>query len=145
MSPKWHILFGAIFTIILWLSIPELNWFFLVLIFFSSFLIDLDHYIASGIKTGKWSLKNSLEYHKKLIAKEKEDLKKGIKRKFDFHFFHTLEFHFLIGLASILWTGFFYIFVGMVFHSLLDVADLVYRGALSRREFFFFNWLAKKI
>ena len=59
--------------------------------------------------------------------------------------FHTVEFHLLVGLLGLVWIGFFYIFIGMIFHSLLDVVDLTKRDTFYRREFFFFNWLGKKV
>lgn len=145
MFPRWHTLFGGIFTIILWFFVPSINWVYLVLLFLSSFLIDFDHYMASLIKTRRWRLKDSLEYHKEMLAREKEDKRKGIKKKSDFHLFHTIEFHFLIGLLGIFFASFFYIFIGMTFHSLLDVADLLFKKSLHTREFFFFNWIAKRV
>src|SRR3989344_8531698 len=121
MLPRWHILLGAIFTLVIWLFVPEISFLYLALLFLSSFLIDFDHYAASGIKTGKWGLKDSFQYHEKLGKEELKELKKGIRRKGDFHLFHTLEFHVIVGLLGILWAGFFFIFIGMFFHSLLDV------------------------
>jgi len=145
MLPRWHILFGAIFTIIIYLVAPWINFYYLFLIFFASFLIDFDHYVYAVQKTKKLSLKNSLEYYKKRRLDEKKDISHGIKRKGDFHFFHTVEFHFLIGMFTLISPMFFYLFLGMVFHSLLDVIDMLLRGAFHRREFFFFNWLRKKL
>ncbi len=145
MLPKYHVLFGALFTLLIWISSPGINLIYLSLVFFSSFLIDFDHYLASLIKTKKWRINDSLEYHKKLLKKEKEDIARGIRRKTDFHLFHTVEFHAFVGILGIFITAFFYIFIGMLFHSLLDVFDLIKRNAFHRREYFFFNWLARKI
>lgn len=105
--------------------------------------MDFDHYINSLFKTGKASLKNSFEYHKKL---EKEIQKKhltGIRKKTDFHFLHTLEFHALIGLLSFFWFPLFYVLIGMFLHSILDIIDMVKKDRLYLREFFFFNWIRK--
>src|SRR3989344_2279083 len=146
MIPRYHILLGAAFTFLLWLLTPEISYYYLSLIFLSSVFIDLDHYIASLIKTKNPSLRHSLKYHDELIAKHKKDIKKGIRRKFDdFHLFHTIEFHILIGLLGVFWSGFFYIFIGMMFHSLLDTIDLARKKEIHTREFFFFNWARKKI
>jgi hypothetical protein len=141
MLPKWHILFGAIFTGILYFISPEINPLYLALVFLASFLIDVDHYIQGVRKTGTWNLKRVFDYHIEENKKAERDLKKGIRKKADFHFFHTLEFHILIGLLSFVWVGFFYIFIGLVFHSLFDLYDGLKKGWLYRREFFFFNWL----
>lgn len=143
MLPRWHVFFGAIFSIFFWILIPSTKWYFIFLIFSASFLIDFDHYLNAVYKTGKIGLRNAFEYHKRL-SKE-EDKKKSKKQKGDFEFFHTLEFQALIGLLSFFWVGFFYIFLGMVFHSLTDLIYLIKKGKLYRREFFFFNWLRNKI
>lgn len=144
MYPRWHILFGAIFTLIIWVAIPGISFLPLALIFLSSFLIDFDHYIVSSYKTKNLGIKNSFKYYEISRVKEKKEIAVGIKRKSDFHFFHTIEFHVLIGLFSFFWLGFFYIFIGMMFHSLLDVIDMTKRGAFHRREYFFFNWVKTK-
>ena len=144
MLPRWHIFWGAIFTLLIWILAPNISLIFLALIFFSSFLIDFDHYIMSVLKTKRISLLHAFDYHKKEEIKLIKEKKKGIRKKGDFHLFHTLEFHALIGILGIFWTPFFYIFVGMVFHSLLDLADLLHKDRFYRREFFLINWLIKK-
>lgn len=145
MLPRYHILFGAVFTLAIWFTAPQIQWYFLALLFFSSFLIDFDHYMASFRKTKKWRLKDSFDYHKEELKKENRDIARGIKRKGDFHVFHTIEFHALVGVLSLVWFGFFYIFIGMLFHSLLDVFSLVNDGKFHRREYFFFNWTRKNL
>ncbi len=145
MLPRWHVFWGAVFTAILYFSIPGISLFYLALIFLSSFLIDFDHYLASVMKARTWRLRDSFEYHRKAGIKENKEIKAGIKRKSDFHLFHTVEFHALVGLLGILWAGFFYVFIGMIFHSLLDLGYLTYYGKLHRREYFFFNKIANKL
>jgi len=145
MLPRWHIFWGAVLTAVLFFFIPDVGTLNLILVFLSSFLIDFDHYL-NGVWKGKaWSLRKNFEYHKEIGKNEKKDLNKGIKRKGDFHLFHTVEFHLLVGLLGVLWIEFYYIFIGMVFHSLLDVIYLVKFGRMHRREYFFFNWLVRKI
>jgi hypothetical protein len=110
----------------------------------SSFLIDFDHYVCAVKKTGKFSFSSALNYHKELGKKINNDKKKGVRKKYDFHLFHTLEFHLLIGILGIFWPAFFFIFIGMVFHSMLDIFYGIQKDVLHTREFFFFNWLRKK-
>ena len=144
MLTYWHILFGALFTFIIWVFVPRISPVYLVLIFLSSFLIDFDHYMNSVIKNKKLSLFHAFEYHKKLNKKEIEEKKKGIRRKGDFHIFHTIESHVFVAIVGLLWIGFFFVFIGMVFHSLIDLAESLYRDRFYRREYFFFNWLIKR-
>ena len=143
MLPRWHIFFGAIFTIIIWIAAPQTNLIYIALIFLSSFLIDFDHYLNVAIKTRKVRLKHALEYHKHLGKIEESENKKGLRKRGDFHIFHTIEFHLLIAILAFLWTPFFYIFIGMIFHSLLDLFWLLLHDRFYRREFFFFNWVIK--
>lgn len=146
MLPRTHILFGGIFAIILWLVAPSIPLMYLGLVWFASVFIDFDHYAASVIKAGTWRLRDSFEYHRKLGKIEIEEKKKGIKRRGDFHLFHTVEFHLLVGLLGVLvWEGFYYLFIGMVFHSLLDVYSILKRGVFYRREYFLSAWVARKI
>ncbi len=143
MLPRWHIILGALFTSIVWIVAPGIDYLYLALIFFSSFLIDFDHYIVSSVKTGKLRLKHSFDYHDDMLEREKEENEKGIRKRGDFHLFHTIEFHIIIGLMSLVWIGFFYVFTGMIFHTLLDVFSSLYNDRLYRREYFFLNWLRK--
>lgn len=143
MLPRWHVLSGAIFTAIIWLLIPNLAWLYLTLIFMASFLIDFDHYANAVMKTKNLGMRSAFDYHKDLTKQEREDIKKGIKRRSDFQLFHTVEFHALVGLLGFLWIGFFYIFIGMMFHSMLDLFSLLYMGMYHRREYFFFNWAGR--
>lgn len=141
MLPRWHILFGAIFSIIVWIAVPTIDYLYIIFIFLSSFLIDFDHYICSAFKTKKLGLFHSFEYHKDMDRQAKADLAKGIKEKGDFHIFHTIEFHILVGLFGLISTPFFYIFLGMIFHSLLDIYSLLYEKEMYKREFFLAAWL----
>jgi len=145
MLSRWHILSGALFTGFIWLIAPETKLIYLALVFLSAFLIDFDHYMVAVYKTGKIRLSNALEYYERQKTEHMREHKKGIRKKGDFHLFHTVEFHALIGILGIFSTPFLYIFMGMIFHSLLDVADGLYKGWLYKREFFFFKWLRRNI
>ena len=145
MLPRWHILLGALFTFIVWIVFPQTKVIYLALIFLASFLIDFDHYAASVLKTSEFSLFRSFKYHEILGRIEKKEKARGIKRKGDFHLFHTIEVHILVLLLSYLWAGFLYIFIGMLFHSIIDLVDLTYGERLYRREYFLVNWLVKEV
>jgi len=140
MLPRWHIFWGAVFAAIVWLFAPDLNPIYLILILFGAIFIDFDHYIAHVNKNKNLSLKKALKYydeHIKMMDKKKE---KGIRERGDFHIFHTVEFHILVAILGLIWIGFFYVFIGMVFHSLLDLA---HKDVFYAREYFLFNWLRK--
>ncbi|MAG26882.1 hypothetical protein CMI47_15190 [Candidatus Pacearchaeota archaeon] len=146
MLPRWHLLLGAVFTGVIWVFARETQMWYLLLVFLSSVIfIDLDHYMDSVIKNKSLRMSTFNKYHDKLRKVEEEDIRKGIRRRGPFHIFHTIEFHVLIGLLGFIWIGFFYVFIGMVFHSLTDIFDMASKGRFHRREFFFFNWLRNKL
>jgi hypothetical protein len=145
MLPRWHIFWGAVFTIIVWFFAPTTPFTYLLLLFFSSFLIDFDHYLCAVIKTGKIGLFDAFKYHDHIRSKHLQELLRGLRIRGDFHLFHTIEFHALIGVVGIFWTPALYVFIGMVFHSLLDIVYMVYNDVLYRREFFLTNWIIKRI
>jgi hypothetical protein len=80
-----------------------------------------------------------------LRKKVVEEKGRGIFKKGDFHIFHTFEFHALVLAIGLIFNPFLYIFIGMLFHSLLDLADLTVKDEVYRREFFLTNWVRKKI
>lgn len=143
MLPKTHILFGAIFTLVVYYLYPAIPVFYLILMFLSSFLIDFDHYIVAANKTKSLSLFRASHYFKAYCEIEKKDIAKGIKKKGHFMIFHTFEFHVLVLLLVFLWRGFLFVFLGMIFHSILDIIYMVYYSEMHRREFSFINWIIK--
>lgn len=145
MIPRWHIILGGIFILLIWILFPQIAWFNLILIFLASFLIDIDHYMCSVLENKSFSLRKALIYYYLLNKKADEELKKGIKKRGNFHVFHTIEFHLFVLVLSLWWSEFFYIFIGMVFHSFTDAIYMIYKKRLYKREFFLTNWLITKI
>lgn len=141
MLPRWHIILGAAFTLFIWYIAPTTHPLYLLLLFLASFLIDFDHYVCAARKNGSYSLFKAFEYHKESERKHRIEHAKGIRKKGDFHLFHTVEFHALIMIIGLFWTPFLYIFIGMVFHSLLDLISILRNGVFYRREYFLFNWI----
>ena len=144
MLPRWHIIYGALFVLILGVAAPSTPILYLAALFFAAVFIDLDHYFQAVHKTKRFSLLHAFDYHRKAGKEMLKKEAKGEKPKSDFHAFHTIEFHVLIGVLGIYWPIFFYLFLGMVFHSFLDLFDLLKAGKVHRREYFFFKWLGNK-
>lgn len=141
MLPRWHIIYGILFTTIIWYFVPSIGYLNLALVLLSSILIDFDHYVNAALKTKKLRLKHSLKHYDELREKELKEKNKGIRVRGPFHLFHTVEFLAFIAILGIFFVPFFYIFVGMTFHSLLDLIELLSKDRLYRREYFLFNWL----
>ncbi|HLC53790.1 MAG TPA: hypothetical protein VJK03_04555 [Candidatus Nanoarchaeia archaeon] len=144
MLPRWHILFGALFTLLLWAFSPRIPLAYLALTFAASVLIDFDHYVCAAYRERTLSFKKALKYHRLQARAMEQKERRGLKPRSDFHLFHTLEFHVLIGVLGIFIVPFFYLFIGMVFHSLLDLYDGLRKNIVHRREYFFFNWLRER-
>ncbi len=145
MLPRWHVLLGILFALLILIINPNINKFYIILVFLASVFIDFDHYLVAVNKTGKAGLFPAFDYYKRTSVIQKKERSRGIRRRGDFHVFHTLEFHLLVLLLGFLWIGFLFIFIGMLFHSLCDIVYLIKKDYLYRREFFLVNWIRKKI
>lgn len=142
MLPRWHIFFGFVFSLIFRIISPETEYLSIFLIWFASVFIDFDHYLSAGLKHGKWNIIEAInhnsDYRKQIIELKKE---KNICEKGDFHIFHTVESHIIIGVIALLYAPFFFIFIGMTLHSILDLIWMVRHDVLDSREFFLINKL----
>jgi hypothetical protein len=132
MLPKWHVLFGFIFSLIIYFffNISLINF---SLIFLSSFLIDVDHYIWYIQKKKDFSLRKAYKFLKNLK-----------ERKLTLMIFHTIEFLLVLLFISFYYSIFKYIFIGMIFHSVLDIIDLYSKNEIKLREFSLFKYLLTK-
>lgn len=130
MLPKAHVILGAIFSILVY-YIFHITIFQASLIFLASVFIDIDHYLFHLNRKKSFSLKEAYYFHKNLPKNHKPMM----------HFLHTIEIIILIFILSFVWQGFFFIFIGMMFHSLLDVFEMAYNKELKCREFFLIRYM----
>lgn len=132
-----HISLGIIFCLFLLILFPEINTLNLVILFLSSVLIDVDHYLYFAFKNKSISLKNAyfwfIDFRAHLEKFKKKNKGKNIKAPFCI--FHTIEFHVLILLLSLFFPILLYVLSGILFHSLVDIVDLVSRKSLYLREY----------
>ena len=140
MLPRWHFLWGLIFAVIFKILVPQTDYVYLFLIWFASVFIDFDHFLTAGIQTQRWSLRHALRHNyeerQKAITLKRE---RGVCEKGNLHIFHTVECHLIVGLLGIAFAPIFFIFIGMVFHSILDIIWMVRHDLIESREFFLFN------
>lgn len=135
MLPKLHILFGGIFSLILYFFF-NINFLNSLIVFLASVLIDVDHYIwylfkkrnPSFFKAYTW-LRNLPKNHKPIVD-----------------IFHTIEFLVFIVILSFIWIPFLFILIGLVFHSIFDLIDLMSRSlrVYNNREFLLTRYLLTK-
>ena len=126
MLVKYHITLGAIISIILYL-IFQLTILQTFIIFLSSVLIDVDHYLVYIFNKKNLSLNNArkyfLERRKKwiqLVPKEKQKIKRHIL------IFHGIEFLIILLALSFYNPIFIFILIGVSIHLILDYIDLIH-------------------
>lgn len=129
MLPKIHILFGAVFSLLLWLGFPQVTLLGALVVFLASVLIDIDHYLYYVYKTGKWSIKDSFNWflkNKQLFSKMNNKEKQGIYSGLCFlHGIETLLILFILSLFHFTFSALFiFIAIGFLFHQTLDLIEL---------------------
>ncbi len=130
MLPKYHIILGFLFSLILYLIFPFISLSGFLIIFFSSFLIDVDHYLYYFFIKKDSNLKNAYRY---FFEKRKKGLSsiKFIKNKPNprMYLLHGLEILIIIFiLGNFINKIFLFIFIGFAFHLLLDLIEQIYYG-----------------
>lgn len=124
MSPKYHIIYGFIFSLILWLIFPEIGISGFSLIFLSSVFIDLDHAMRYSIKTGNF---NPIKFWK--WSKEEELPKEKIRKcGYPQFIFHGIEFVAILFVLSFYFSFVKFILIGVLFHLVLDYIWIFSKG-----------------
>ena len=127
MLPKWHFLYGYIFSLFL-LYFFKIGLFAGLIVFLASVFIDLDHVLLYFIKTKNlhpwkfysWSM-NRRNAWLKMSFNKKEKSKRP-------HFIlHGVEFIIILSFLSVIHSFFLWILLGVSFHLLLDIIELLYR------------------
>ena len=134
MFPKWHVLFGFIFSLLLFLIFPEINALEASILFFSSFLIDVDHYLYYVFrkrKLGILSAYNWFVIHGKRFRQLSKEEK--LKHYCSILIFHGIEPLILLFFLSQIFPLFYFILLGFVFHLLLDYAYEIKVGRVTNK------------
>ena len=124
MLPKWHILIGFISALILVLffSLPLTAG---IIIFFSSVLLDIDHYLIYIYQTKNLGLKKAFNW---AITEEKiwcQLSKKEIaKYKMHIFLFHGIELFLILLVLSQFHIFFQWVLIGFLIHMTADMIDL---------------------
>ncbi len=129
MRFKYHLFFGLIFTAILYFIFsPIVSFFGLLIIFLSSFLIDVDHYLYYVFRKKDISLKRAYKWYIKYSCKFCHIPLKIRKNYYlGFYIFHGIE-----PLITLFLLGFYvspiftFILIGFFFHLSTDlVAEII--------------------
>ena len=127
MYPKYHILFGFLFALILFIFCPKINLFFAIIIFLSSFFVDIDHYLFRAWKLNQKNIFKA--YISNLSEKKahnnsyKENRKNKIPGFYIFHGFEIIIILFLLGFS--IHKLFYFIALGILFHLCLDYIEMI--------------------
>ena len=122
MYPKHHIILGAIFAAALYFIFPSIGILNAAIVFLSSFLIDVDHYIYYRYKTGNWNLKKAYDWFEER-GRKLDCLPRKKREEFylAFCFLHGIEVLIILFILSIFVSKhFLFIFTGVALHLILD-------------------------
>ena len=116
MYPLTHILAGLILVILLKLLSP-LAPIQILIIFLSSVLIDVDHWLIYAFKKKNISISKAYFWFL--------SLQKSKKKPVFLYVFHTVEFFLLVALLSAKFQFFQLILTGMAFHMVFDIISAI--------------------
>jgi len=85
--------------------------------FLASFGFDIDHYIYYIFKKKSFNLPKAYIYFRKDLNKKLKNNQKPIRLLF---IFHTIEFLFVIFLLALILEIFQWVFLGFLFHMVID-------------------------
>ncbi len=121
MFVKFHILLGAIFSFLVWLIFPSIEFSGFLIIFLSSVLIDFDHYLLYLFEKRDFNLKKAYWYCR-FLGDKNNLLPKNIAKKVytPLCFFHGIEFILLLSILGIYFKTAVFILIGCIFHMSMD-------------------------
>lgn len=146
MLPKYHIALGFFFSFVLFLIFPNIGLIGAGIIFLSSFLIDIDHYIYYIIKERKTSLKKAIHH---FLEKRRKLSNMTIERRNEFYsgfcFLHGMEILIILILAStFISESFMFVFIGFALHLFLDLIEEIYKGLRIDKISVIYDWIKYK-
>ena len=127
MLPKWHFLFGYIFSLLL-IYFFKFSLLAGLVVFLSSVFIDLDHVLLYFLKTKNL---NPFKFYSWAIRQRSDwlGLEYKVRDKYTSpHFIlHGIEFLALIIFLSFIHVFFSWILTGVLFHLILDFIEIFYK------------------
>ena len=125
MYPLTHAIVGAIASLLIWILFPSVSAWQVWIIFASSVLIDVDHYLWYAIKKKDWSLRRAYQWHvKKSEIFKKMSEKERSKYRHLIMIFHGIEFWLFLILLIFLDEVFLFVLIGIAIHMTLDYIDM---------------------
>jgi hypothetical protein len=141
MLPKYHILFGFIFAVILYFIFPNISFLGIVIIFLSSFLIDVDHILYYFFRKGNL---NPFKAYRWYIDRAKKICKLPRQQKKNFYsglyIFHGVEVLIFLFLLSHYFPILFFVFLGFSLHFIIDFFHEIYDKATVDKSSLIWNY-----
>lgn len=125
MRFKYHFIIGGVASLIL-VQFFKFSPFSGLIIFLSSWLIDIDHYLWYAIEAKNWNPLRAIKWYIKsvprwnrLSLKEKNKFKRGV------FICHDIEFWVVLVILSFFHKFFLWILIGVTIHMTIDWIDLI--------------------
>jgi hypothetical protein len=125
-----HVIFGLIFSLVLYLLFQEIGLLGFLTIWLASFLIDVDHYLYYAISKKDISLKRAYKWFMEESAKSflmPKEKRKKMNKQIPCAL-HGIEAIAILTLLSFFHNFFLFVLIGFVFHEFLDFIHIVYYG-----------------
>jgi hypothetical protein len=146
MQPKAHIILGIFFVALLYFIFPQISLIGLLIIFLSSVLIDVDHYIYYIIKKRDFNLIKGYNWYKKEIKETLAlPMNERKKRYTGFFLFHGIEVLVVLFLNGIFISPIFtFVFIGFSFHWIIDTPHEYYIKRTWHKSSWIYNYIQWK-
>ncbi len=126
MLPKWHVLYGFIFSIIL-VYFFDFSFFAGVIIFLSAVFIDLDHVLICIFEAKSL---NPVKFYSRALRRRYIwlDLERKERDRYKYPNFilHGIELAVILFVLSYLHIFFFWVLLGCLLHLALDILETIY-------------------
>lgn len=128
MKFKYHVLIGFIISYVL-VQFFDFSLLSGAIIFFVSWMIDIDHYFWYGFLRKDWNPFHGINWYKGSIPKlSKLSLKGKKKFKCGVFIFHGIEFWIILIFLSFFHNFFLWVLIGVMIHMISDWIGLILRG-----------------
>ena len=143
-----HIILGIIFSAVLFLLFPQIKLMGFLIVFLSSVLIDVDHYVYYFFKKKDWSLINAYKWHvknwKKYISLSRPEKFKVYSGWYFLHGIEAITLFLMLGLFVSKY--FLFIFIGFLFHFFIDLYDEIsLKGRIIKISMIYDFFTSKKL
>ncbi len=146
MKPQYHFILGIILVTVLYFAIPTISILNLSILFFSSILIDADHYLYYIFKKGDKSLIHAYKWYTESRRKVRHLKRKERKKiSFGFHFLHGTELLLITYILYVSASGIFlYMLFGFGFHLFIDLTEEIIKFGRAYKVSIIYSYFMNK-